>query len=159
MPVLPLICQLFGLAPNVPSRQRPQNNGKKATANLLLVSLEATEKWGQRFRRNEESLTTLLTSFWQFYEGILGKWAAGHDSANRLSTRTGKWRYACLPTPNHVASIEDPFNAATNCAQCVSPQGLSLIQRRFQEANRVVSRLQPSPSGLHTSYELEALIN
>jgi len=77
--------------------------------------------------------------------------------ANRLSTRTGKWRYACLPTPNHVASIEDPFNAATNCAQCVSPQGLSLIQRRFQEANRVVSRLQPSPSGLHTSCEFSKL--
>ena len=38
MPILPPFCQLFGLAPNVPSRQRPNGNGKTDTAELLLVS-------------------------------------------------------------------------------------------------------------------------
>jgi hypothetical protein len=43
------------------------------------VSLEAVHRWGQRFRKNEETLPDLLTSFWNLYEGILGKWASGHD--------------------------------------------------------------------------------
>jgi hypothetical protein len=63
--------------------------------------------------------------------------------ANRISTWSAKWRYSKWSTRHHVASIEDPFDATTNCAQYVTPQGLSLIQHRFQEANKIIKRLQP----------------
>lgn len=157
LPILPPICQLFGLAANVPSRQRPQHNGKIPSPELLQVSLEAVHRWGQRFRKNEETLPDLLTSFWNLYEGILGKWASGHDPANRISTWSAKWRYSKWSTRHHVASIEDPFDATTNCAQYVTPQGLSLIQHRFQEANKIIKRLQPYILSPLNSDELEAL--
>ena len=75
--------------------------------------------------------------------------------ANRLSPWTGKWRYAKWPTPGHVASIEDPFDASVNCAQSVSAQGLDMIRHRLQEANWVAARLLSS--GLQTSCEIISL--
>ena len=59
VPILPPICQLFGLAPNVPSRQRPQSGGKTPSGDLLRVSIpsEVGEGGG---KGGEVCLTSVL---------------------------------------------------------------------------------------------------